>query len=181
MRFAIALTVARPVAAVISCAGLMLATSPGHANAMEYPLPPGAHVVSGAPQWVKVDSRLITSQLLKQTFDLTDLKGRFKAFRIEADSGTVEIARSEVTFEAEEPAIDNRFSILQPKSGTHKIALGEDKAVRKVAFIANTARKRSHIGRMTLYALHLPDIVIPPPPQRAFAPPIEAASAATPR
>ena len=120
---------------------------------------------------------MITPQLLKQTFDLADLKGRFKAFRIEADSGTVEIARSEVTFEAEEPTVDNRFSILKPNSGPHKIALSGDKAVRKVAFTAATARERWHIGRMTLYALHLPDIVIPPPPQRAVAPPIEAASA----
>ena len=152
----------------ISVAVLVLAAmaAPADLHAETSPLPqPGAEHASGTPQWVRIDTRDVTSQLLRYSFDLTNYSGHFRAFRIESDRGTVEIARAEITFEGGEPLIDNAFTVLKPDSHGRSIRLdGSRRPVARVSLISNTTGRS---GRMTLHALFVPDIIVPPPPQRS--------------
>lgn len=163
------------IAATTAAASLAVG-APAHAQT-ELPLPPGTQVISGAPQWIKIDTRAVTPQLLRHSFDVAALRGRFRAFRVEADHGTVEIARTEVQFDADSPVVDNSFSILKPKGETHVIRFGgNERTVKTLSLISATAARRSHTGRITLYGLHVPDIIVPPLPKRGALPQVQSAA-----
>lgn len=131
-------------------------------------LPKGTEVISGAPEWIAIESRTISTQLLKQSFELAPLRGRFRAFRVEADQGTVEIARTVVDFTEGNQEISNKFSIIAPGSRPHIVRFGaSERAVHSLTLITATARNKRTLGRITLFGLHMPDIVVPPAPQRA--------------
>ncbi|MGD9668617.1 MAG: hypothetical protein AB7U75_06115 [Hyphomicrobiaceae bacterium] len=128
----------------------------------------GLKVVAGEPRWIVIETRTVTPQLLKQSFALAELRGRFREFRVEAEQGTVEIARTVVDFADKRQVISNRLSILEPKGAIHEIQIGGiDLAVLDLSLITATARGKSQVGRITLYGLHVPEVIVPPLPQRA--------------
>lgn len=170
---------ARTARALIPVAALALVASLPAATRAETPqtLPPGATVVAGTPKWIRIDTRNVSPQLLRYTFDLSAFSGRFRAFRIEADHGTIEIARAEVVFPAGEPLIDNALSILQPRGEGRVVRFdGTERAVSGVSVISSTGGRREHVGRITLHALHVPDVVVPPLPKRSESPTMRSAA-----
>lgn len=162
--------------AMITAAALAAQGTPARADT-QLPLPPGTRIVPGAPQWIRIDTRIITSQLLRQTFDLAPLRGRFRAFRVEADQGTVEIARTEIDFANSAPTIDNSFSILTPSGDKHLIRFGgAERDVAELSLISATSARHRHTGRITLYGLHIPEVIVPPLPARSAAGPVQSAA-----
>ncbi len=129
--------------------------------------PPGTATRTGTPEWIKIDTRNVTPQLLRQTFDLSSPRGRFRELCAVSDQGTVEIARTVIKFAGADPMIDSSLSILNPRGTTHMVRFGDtERTVQTLTLITTTGGRRHHFGRLILSGLHVPDIIIPPRPKR---------------
>jgi threonine dehydrogenase-like Zn-dependent dehydrogenase len=105
--------------------------------------------------------------LLRQTFDLSSPRGRFRELCAVSDQGTVEIARTVIKFAGADPMIDSSLSILNPRGTTHMVRFGDtERTVQTLTLITTTGGRRHHFGRLILSGLHVPDIIIPPRPKR---------------
>jgi len=139
-------------------------------------------VVRGEPEWIKVGSRIVEPQLLKAKFNLAKLPGRFKAFRLLAGHGTVEIARVTATFKQDRPLVDNRFAILKSDSSEHRISFkGSERYVRNVEVVSSIPRRHRRNALISLYGLQVVDIPIPPLPVKISRPDLQSAASASAR
>ena len=139
-------------------------------------------VVRAEPDWIKVGSRIVEPQLLKAKFNLAKLPGRFKAFRLLAGHGTVEIARVTATFKQDRPLVDNRFAILKSDSSEHRISFkGSERYVRNVEVVSSIPRRHRRNALISLYGLQVVDIPIPPLPVKISRPDLQSAASASAR
>ncbi len=140
-------------------------------------IPPGTATRTGTPEWIKIDTRNVTPQLLRQTFDLSPPRGRFRELCAESDQGTVEIARTVIKFAGADPMIDSSLSTLKPRGTTHMVRFGDaERTVETLTLITTTGGRRHHFGRLILSGLHVPDVIIPPLPKRTVSEPVHSAA-----
>lgn len=134
-------------------------------------------LVPGKPKWIKIGSRTVEADVLKADFDTANLPGRFVAFHLVAEHGTIEIARVTAKFDSGKSLIDNRFTILKPDSKGHNITFrGGERSVENVAVVSSIPRRHSRNALIALYGLQVVDIPTPPLPEKISRQTIQSAA-----